>query len=574
MKTSTSHPGLSVWRIMALCLVSAAIITGCSSGQNAGVGTGGTGTLIALDITDAPAIDYTHVYVTVTAVAFHTDTSAAFSSYSTSKTAGWEVVKLAAPTTVDLAQLTNGTMYADLNGNSSLFSGMKLPAGRYQQLRIFLASTEDAYLGSKPGLTYNNELQLNNDSAHYPLRIPSAEGGIKVLPESPLVVAASGNIRLALDFNLNDDIVKVSPNGATEFIFKPRLGYFDLGRVGAVKGTINFANLSSSRIEVKAEQLKTGNVYRVVRRITAVDKNTGTFNLYPLPVFGNATTATYDILIRGRNIQTSIVKGVKIHSGTNQTNGIDLGTISMNPGTEFTAQVGAAIHPTGSWLNFYQKIAGDSVPYEVSSRHLDPYTGKFALPVNLSTDTIRVATHAAGSPLLFATDNTSSGMFSVVADAPEFFAKGMELTGITAAAGQNYSIAMAGANLPQISTPATTGSIRCVFDMALLGTGTGSGMGMGRHIGYPPKGQIFVTHGGMIIDSLGNLGGDSSVNSALSAGGGMAYPVNLLNIPGNIPNAVYGIYALGWGNGYLAAGKALDIDLKSGGSVAVTIKMK
>jgi hypothetical protein len=579
MKAYMVHQGWSAWRTLAALFVSAAIMAGCSQSPSAGVGTGGTGSfdgIAALDVTDAPAIDYAHVFVTVTRVAFHTDASATFSSYSASKAGGWQIVKLPTPRTIDLAQLTNGTMYADHNGNSSLFSGMTLPAGSYQQIRIFLASTEDAYVGSVPGLVYNNEVQLNGDTAHYPLRIPTSDEGIKVVPEAPIVVAGGGSVSLALDFNLNDDVVKVAPNGTTEFILKPRLGYFDMGSVGAVTGTVSFPNLSTSRIEVKAEQVKSGANYRIVRRTTSVDRTTGTFSLYPLPVFGNATTAVYDILLRGRDVETAIVRGVTVHKGTTIANGAtDLGTITMQAGTEFTAQLGSALHPTGAWLDFYQAIAGDPAPYEVRYRHLDPYTGKLPAAMELSTGTIHVASFIPGSPLVFASDTTSQGRFSLVADATDLYDRGAALSGISGARGKSVSITMAAANGPQMIAGATTGNIACAFDMALLGTGMGPGMGMGnRGIGYPSKGQIFATHGGMIVDSIGDQTGDTTVNAAMYAGGGAGNSVVLANLPSNVAGAVYGIYVLGWGNGYIVAGKALDIDMRKGGTATSTIRIE
>jgi len=541
------------------------------------VGTGGTGSfsgIAKLDVTDSPAIDYAHVYVTVTGVAFHTNATSAFSSYSSGTAAGWQIVRLAAPRTVDLAQLSNGTMYADLNGGASLFSGMTLPAGSYQQIRIFLASTEDAYAGSVPGLIYNNEVQLAKDTTHYPLRIPTADEGIQVLPESPVVVTSGGSVSLALDFNLSDDVVEVTPNGSTEFILKPRLGYFDMGSVGAVTGAVSFSNLSTSGIEVKAEQVKNGAAYRIVRRATSADKATGAFKLYPLPVFGNATTAAYDILIRGHKVRTAIIRGVKVHRGTTPANGIDLGTIAMQPGGEFTAQLGSAVHPTGAWQTFYQTIAGDAASYEVRNRHLDPYTGKFGRPIGLSSGPIQVASYAPGSPLAFTTDSTSQGTFFMVADAPTPYDRGAELPGITGATGKAVSVAMSTANYPQVSQGATVGTITCVFDMTLLGTGKGPGMGRGnRGIGYPTMGQIFVTHGGMIIDSLGQQTGDTTVNAAMHAGGGPGNPVVLTNIPSNFAGAIYGIYALGWGTGVLTAGDTPGIDLRTGNATAtITIK--
>jgi hypothetical protein len=564
------------WRSFALIFFSAAVMGGCSQSPSAGVGTGGTGSfsgIAALDVTDAPALNYAHVYVTVTGVAFHNSSTAAFSGYSAAKASGWQVVTLSAPKTIDLAQLANGTMYADRNGNAPLFSGMALPVGSYRQIRLFLASTEDAYIGSVPGNIYNNEVQQNGDPAHYPLRIPSSDEGIKVLPESPVVVTGGGSVNLALDFNLNDDVVKVSPGGATEFMLKPRLGYFDMGSVGSIQGTVNSPNLQASMIEVKAEQVKSGTNYRIVRRTTSVDSSSGQFTLYPLPVFGNATTATYDIVLRGRNVQTSIITGVKVHKGTTPTSGATgLGTIAMQAGAEFTAQLGSVMRPTGAWLTFYQTIAGDPTLYEVRYRHLDPYTGIFGLPVELSTGPIRVAHFTPGASQVFTPDYTSAGTYSAVADVSELYARGAVLNGISGTAGNTVQISAA--NAPQIESSASSGQIRCVFDMALLGTGTGPGMGMGNKIGNPAKGQVFVTLGGMIIDSLGDLTGDATVNAAMQAGGGANNSVVVTNIPSNVAEAVYGIYVHGWGNGYTVAGRELGVDLRKGVSSSTTIILK
>jgi hypothetical protein len=582
MISFTLHLRWGVSWLMAMLLAITMILSGCSGGDTvAGVGTGGTGTiaLAKLDVTDAPASDYVHVYVTVVSVAFHTNANASFSDYSSATVNGWQITQLDKPRTIDLAQLTNGTMYADTpdSGGSALFSGITLPNGSYGQIRIFLASTEDSLTksASSLGLTYNNEVQQNGDATHYPLRVPAASEGIKITPESPISMSAGSNVSLALDFNLTDDVVEVTtPAGATEFIFKPRLGYFDMGSVGAVKGTItssSFANLSTSKIEVKAEHVKTALGYRVVRRQTAVDKATGKFILYPLPVFNNNSTATYDILIRGRNVQTAIVKKVKVHKGTTAANGVDLGTITMQPGTEFTAQLptGSHMHPSGAWLSFYQTIANDSVPYEVRYRHLNPYTGILGDPIELSTESIQVATFNPGGTLTFTVDNTSKGTFSMVADASaDLYDPGTAITGITGSAGSMVPIAAA-SNSPPVDSSATAGTISCTFDMALLGSGTGAGMGKGRSISLPTKGQMLVTHGGMIIDSLGTLSGDSSVATAMQAGSA----VTISNIPSHIPQAVYGVYVLGWSNSVLVAGDVLGVDLSSGNATAI-VKLK
>ncbi|GFO70823.1 hypothetical protein GMLC_44020 [Geomonas limicola] len=562
---------------LCLALLSLTLYLGGCSGGGSTASSSATG-VVKLDVTDAPASDYAHVYVTVTALGFHTSSSAGFTGYSSARMAGWQVVRLAQPQTVDLAQLANGTMYADTNGNSSLFNNITLPVGRYQQLRIFLASTEDAYVGSIPGLTYNNEVVLANDSTEYALRVPTADEGIRVIPEAPVEVTAGGNTALALDFNLNNDVLKLpasqSSTGSTEFLLKPRLGYFDMATVGAITGTVSFGNLSTSRIVVKAEQVKPNGSYRVVRRLTGVDKTTGAFTLYPLPIFGSATTAVYDVLIRGRYAETSIVKGITVHKGSTPATGVNLGTITLTPGTEFTAQLSSAMHPSGAWINFYQTIAGDSVPFEVRYRHLNPYTGKFSTSVELSTGPLHVASYSAGQPLVFTDDNTSQGSFSVVADAGGLYGRGRMHNGVSGSSGQAVSVTMVSAESPQVTLPAQSGQITGIFDMTLMGTGTGHGMGGGmRNLGAPTQGQLFVTHGGMVIDSLGVLTGDTTVSSAMQAGGGAGHAVALANLPSGVSGAVYGMYALGWGSGKLVAGSARGIDL-SGGNATATLTMK
>lgn len=552
------------------------LIAACSGSSGTSGSASPTG-VVRLDVTDAPSTEYAHVFVTVKAIAFHTDSSVGFSDYSSAKIAGWHLTTLSEPKTVDLVQLTNGKMYADLTG-SSLFDGVTLPVGRYQQMRIFLASTEDALTASATtsGLTYNNEVQLNGDSSHYPLRVPSAECGIKVVPESPVVVTEGSSVSLALDFNLNSDVVEVSPNGTTEFMLKPRLGYFDMACVAAIKGAVSFGNLSTSRIVVKAEQVKTagnGTAYRVVRRMTSVDRTSGAFNLYPLPVFGNATTAVYDVLIRGRNVETTIIKGITVHKGTNPDTAVDLGSITLNAGSEFTAQLGSSMHPSGAWINFYQSVGGDPVPFEIRDRHLDPYTGKFHQKIELSTGPIEVATYVPGGALVFTSYSSNHGQFSMVADAGGYD-RGANCSGIRGNGGQNVNVAITTSNAPQAS--GTAGSISGIFDMALMGTGMGHGMGRGQHgMANPTSGQLFVVRDGMILDSVGALSsGTDMVGNAMHSGGGQGHQVTVDNLPSRVAGAVYNMYAIGWGNGAIEAGSSRGIDLRQNSTAQATIKMR
>lgn len=169
------------------------------------------------------------------------------------------------------------------------------------------------------------------------------------------------------------------------------------------------------------------------------------------------------------------------------------------------------MQPSGAWLNFYQTVADDAIPYEVGYQHLDPYQGELSKPIELSGSPLLVAGYTPGKALRFSTDSGSQGKFSLVADAAFFYAKGAPLA-VSGQSGQTLSLS----SVPPPEAAATT-TLDFIFDMALLGTGMGPDMGKNSHgHDYPTTGSIFVTHGGMIIDSLG----DATVDAAMRGGGG------------------------------------------------------
>jgi hypothetical protein len=85
---------------------------------------------ISLAITDAPGLEFDHVWITLKAVWFHTSNAAG------PQEAGWLKYPLSSPLTIDLTTLSNGTL-------SSAIGNFTLPVGDYQQIRLFLASTGD-----------------------------------------------------------------------------------------------------------------------------------------------------------------------------------------------------------------------------------------------------------------------------------------------------------------------------------------------------------------------------------------------------------------------------------------------
>lgn len=523
-------------RLGTLALAAALMLSACGSGGGGAVPTGA----VSVSLTDAPGLEYDHVWITVRDIAFHTRSNAGDTDF------GWSNFRLASPVTVDLAALSNGAI------SPAIWDNISLPAGNYQQIRIFLSSTEDPVTTSATaqGLSYNNEVDIGAN--RYPLRIPTPLQGIRLTGAFQVTPAAP--LKLAIDFNVGDDIVKVVRNGAVEFILKPRLECFDLDHAGAITGTLavpagfTFANYTGKNFVIKAEQPNAAGTYRVVRRATTIRPD-GTFTLYPLPVFGTATTARFDIVIRGRNVETCIVNQVPAHKGAVPATGTSLGPpITLTTGNEFVSS--ATISPTGAWMEYYQTLnLPGEIPYEIRFRHANPFTGSFFEPLQLSSGPLHVGTWNNGGALTFAsmTPAGGNGTFQASADALLYDRSGY--TTITPSSPN----ATFGPLAPSAPAVPQTISGTVAMPSGLMGKMTG--------------GLMFATFGGMIVNTV-------DVSSLMSAGGAYA----MTNLPGgttgnSVPYAFYGLYALGWGPTALGAGGVQGIDLRTGSAVNMTMSM-
>lgn len=523
--------GRFIW--LGIAILSLGLFLG---GCGGGGGTTATGT-VSVSLTDAPGLGFDHVWITVNDIWFHTSTDAGETDTH------WLKFPLATPVTIDLANLTNGAL-------QQVWGNLALPVGNYQQIRIFLAPTENSLTSSATaqGLSFNNEVDIG--AMRYPLRIPTPNQGIRLI--GTFLVTTAAPLRLAIDFNAGDDIVKVLRAGATEFILKPRLDYFDLDHAGAITGSLTtpggvpFANYTGKNFVIKGEQPNAAGTYRVIRRATTIRPD-GTFVLYPMPIFGAATTARYDVVIRGRNVETCIVNQVPVHKGTLPASGTNLGSVPLTTGTEYVSNVSAS--PTGSWMQYYQTIPGDSAPYEIRFRHVNPLstTGSFFEPLQLSAGPLHVATYHAGgvtgtdfSPV---TPVEGAGGFQAAADALLYDRSGYKP--ITAAS-PNATI---GPLAP--TAPATAGSIS--------GTVT---MSAGRMNMMTGGGIMFATFGGMIVNTI-------DVSGVMGTGG----IYSMTNLPAGAPYSFFGLYAMGWGPGALGIGAVPGIDMRGGSVTGVVMPM-
>jgi Domain of unknown function (DUF4382) len=522
-----------IWLVFLLAIMT---MQACSKSSSSD---GGTGTM-AVSITDAPG-DFDHVWITVNDIWFHA------SDASGPNEAGWLKFPLASPITVDLMTLANGNM-------KSIWDNITLPIGDYQQIRLVLADTDDSLTASAAavGLIYNNEIDVNANE--YPLRIPDARHGIRLVGH--FNVTNGTTLRLAIDFDAGDDVVEFR-QGA-EFILKPRLAYFDLDNVGAIIGKLDTGGTftTTPRFVIKAENLSGDGTYHVVRRWT-VPESDGSFVLYPVSA---ATSTAYDVLVRGLNYHTMIIKGVPVNRGTTPLSGAtNLGTLLVTAATtsDFLSS-GSITSPTGAWMSFYQTLTGiGEVPYEIRFRHFHPITGDFA------------AYPLSNMPILLGTYGTTTISFTSVTP--------REGTGGFKAAADAFLYDRSG-----YSSVITAGSPTVTFGpLSVQSPWQGNTIAGSIVMSNPSKmlvldkGVLFAVHGGMIVNAI-------SIDSLMPTGGSYTMP----NIPSGtaakpLPLAFYGVEAVSWSTGTMPASmrhyKAVAIpaiaDLRIGDDTSTNLDM-
>lgn len=495
-------------------------------GGGGGTGTSSLGGTAQIVLTDAPGSGFDNVFLTVDEIWFHADNTAGPDD------AGWLRYRLPVPQGVDLARLTNGAV-------SSMILNQTLPAGQYRQIRILLLSNDDA-VEHPEHHPYNNAVVVtdNGVTTRYPLDIPETrrEDDLTTMRENrgiPVLgsfqVTSGGTLRLAIDFDIGHDVVKVMRNGQAGYMLKPRPRAIDLENVGSISGRIDNVAIGTGHV-VLAEQRSADNTYRVVRRRAAVD-NTGSFLLSFLE------PGTYDVIFRGSRVETVILKDVPVTR--NATTGLPT-ALHVTAGVEY--EVNISVRPTGAEVTFCQTLPGaGEVPYEVLSRDVDPFTGSFQDPISLSAGRLHVGTYANNllgigcSPV---TPLEGNGGFVASADAVLFARKYYPFSDNVASATV-ITVADNGATL------AFTDRLPVKSPPSVAGGNTISGtMSLPSQLGWTPDNVVlFAVRGGMIVDSM-------FLANPFAAGRSASYTMN--NLPGGssaapLSEAIYEIEAIGFG---------------------------
>ena len=517
-----------------------ALLVACGGGSSGSASPVGSSTA-AVQLTDAPG-DFSHVWVTVRKIAFH---SSATQTWSASDST-WQTYTLPAPVTLDLAALSNGQL-------QNVFSSIQLPVGVYRQMRLFLDGPASALDSSAQALQdsngnalqWNDQVERNENGqwVEYSLNVPFAAAGIRL--GGTFNVVAGSNLNLAVDINLNKSIVAYHRGQNRGYILNPWLTYFDMAQVGAIAGSLDPSQLCPLNgqgqpmpaatcvynVVVKAEAFdKTQNRYASLR--TTVVRPDGTFLLYPVSVQdAGGNTIDYHVLIRGRNMETMVVKHVPVVAGASaQSNATLLPQLmaTVNPG-EYLAQWASPLAPlTSGYAVFMQTDPSESAPYSVRYRATDPSTGTYYDPLPLENSGLLTTTYSSGATALnfvAVTPKEGMGNYSVGVD--------------------DFGDYLMNTNFTTLQAPATGSSAMFSFTTPQAGNQQAGALAGNLAISAQVASQY--QHMMLYVANASNVLTSQDLSASLaSSSGSIAYSVNGLS--SGSPWNVYYVYLRLWSN--------------------------
>lgn len=250
--------------------------------------------------------DVEHLFVTVKALALHTNPNQAWSSSDSS----WKVMTLSTPVVVDLAEKGAVTI---------LLQGKAVPAASYGQLRLFIHESTDALTkeAAAKGLTYNAQVQYKDDGGELRIApLESTSGGAGWKLSQSFTLTANDAYYMLIQADVDHSLVRraAATAGQYRFAWSPQLRSYEmaLGLGPAIQGSITLCPDESASTSCASDVIVSAQRYNAVSgryeivRQTAV-KSEGSFGLYPLP-----PETTFDLVITGRRMKTMVIRGVTV----------------------------------------------------------------------------------------------------------------------------------------------------------------------------------------------------------------------------------------------------------------------
>jgi hypothetical protein len=330
-----------------------------------------------LSLADAPACGYDAVNITVQKVRVHQSSTAADGD------AGWSEIVLTPTRRVDLLALTNGVL-AELGQT-------QLPAGKYTQLRLVLASNDAAHpFANSVVPTGGSEVALTTPSGQ--------QSGIKA--NIDIEIAANQLADFVVDFDACKSIVKAGNSG--KYLLKPVIQVVP-HFVSGVAGFVH-TSLLSAGTGISLQQAG------VAVKSTVAD-GSGFFLLQPI------APGSYDLVITAPGRATAVVTGVPVVMDIVTTVNTNLTAINP-PASGFGTLDGAVATGAASidaTVSAWQGLAGGTT-ITVADGPVDATTGAYAYVLTIAPPV--VASYAVlPATLMFVADTAAAGRFALKATA-------------------------------------------------------------------------------------------------------------------------------------------------------------
>jgi hypothetical protein len=366
-------------RTTAVLLTSLVLLSGCGGGDDSSTGT------LRLSITDQPACGYDNVFITVERVRVHQSEDAGDAD------SGWQQIVLDPARRIDLLTLTNGVL--EELGQTAL------PAGKYTQMRLVLASNSAHPMANSVVPTGSSEVELTTPSGQ--------QTGLKMNVD--ITVEPDQVADFVIDFDACKSVVKAGSSG--KYNLKPVVSVIPvLGDAGQrIVGYLDPATLGDTTL-VSAQS--GGEVIKA----TPPDASSGQFVLYPVP------PGTYDLVFVSSGRATAVMTGVPVVTTAYTLVGSDSVRIALSGST--THDASGTVMFNGSPVDTAATVRALQTPHngptvEVSSMPVDASTGAygFTLPTGAPQMTAYSANPVA---ITFAADSadpalTAAGKYTLEA---------------------------------------------------------------------------------------------------------------------------------------------------------------
>jgi hypothetical protein len=475
-------------------------------------------------------------YVTVQAVWLNKDASALPTD------SGWVGGQLATPLTVDLANIT-GTALTELLANQLL------TPGTYNQLELVLADPSTTLTSSAQaaGLSTNAEVTyLDSTGAAQTVPLEMANpNGILIIPAAISITngslasyfaaptsaltstdsttatttdttsstsstststtgsttanttttsSAASTVTLAADIQAVRGLVLFNYGSAVGALLTPTLAAYNTTQAGGINGQLDLTAVPSDvlsgdqGIVATAELLSSDGTRYVGVKSVNVSAG-GTFSIYPLPVASSGTTH-YDLVIHGPGIQTIIITGIPVTSGTlDSTVSVQPDAITVAAATDYAVNTatGTAI-AGGSTLNFYQALPADTAPHLVESAVLNPFTKGLPMDLSLSSAPLSYGAYTGSDiTLTLAAPQGGNGNFQLQTQAPWGGAASLS-SAVLVAQNTAFTTTPISPPAPPLPAGASEGTL----------TGTVTFTTAGQY----DSGFVLISHNGQVIDAV------------------------------------------------------------------------